>query len=158
MQDVEPTPEGDGPRKIVIVEDEADVFELLSYHLNKAGFETVWADNGALGLELIRQIRPVAVILDVMLPRLSGFEVCRTLKLDEGLRTIPVLILTARTQVADKLFGFECGAHHYLTKPFHPREVVAWVKDLPANRFCLGGGVESPSPCLEGASSDLVAT
>ena len=116
--------------RVLIIEDEKDAYILLAYHLEREGFETIWADNGAKGLELFREHMPDAAILDVMLPRLSGYEVCRTIKADPRLRAIPVLLLTARGEVSDKLFGFECGANDYMTKPFHPKDIVSRMKRL----------------------------
>lgn len=121
-------------RRVLIIEDEQDVFTLLDYHFKAHGFETRWASNGADGLAEIREQPPDAVLLDVMLPRLSGFEVCRTIKSEPALRGIPVVMLTARTGDSERLHGHECGADDYLTKPFHPREVVRRIIELLAVR------------------------
>jgi two-component system phosphate regulon response regulator PhoB len=115
---------------VLLVEDEPDVVDLLRFHLRRAGFKVLVAGTGPEGLESTRQNLPDAVILDIMLPGLSGLEVCRALKADPALAAIPVLMLTAKGDVKDRVKGLETGAEDYVTKPFSPKEVVLRVQGL----------------------------
>jgi DNA-binding response OmpR family regulator len=115
---------------VLLVEDEPDVVDLLRFHLRRAGFKVLVADTGPDGLEAVRQNLPDAVILDIMLPGLSGLEVCRAMKSDPALAAIPVLMLTAKGDVKDRVKGLETGAEDYVTKPFSPKEVVLRVQGL----------------------------
>lgn len=111
--------------KIIIVEDEPALLETLSYNLERQGYEVVTANNGLVALKLAREHQPDLVLLDVMLPGLDGFEVCRVLRKET---TIPIIMLTARADEVDKVVGLEMGADDYLTKPFSMRELMARVK------------------------------
>jgi two-component system, OmpR family, alkaline phosphatase synthesis response regulator PhoP len=113
---------------ILVVEDEQDVAELLRYHLSKEGYEVVLVGNGADALKRTRETRPELILLDIMVPQLNGWEVCRRLKQDPGTRGIPVIMVTGRVEEGDKILGFEMGADDYVTKPFSPRELVARVR------------------------------
>ena len=115
---------------VLLVEDESDVADLVRFNLHKAGFETLLAATGPKGLELARKRRPHVVILDVMLPGMDGFALCRELKSSEDTASIPVIMLTARGAPADRIGGLELGADDYVTKPFSPRELVLRVKAL----------------------------
>ena len=115
-------------RKILIVEDEKDIRDLLRYNLQAEGFIVLEADDGEVGLKLASAQRPALLILDLMLPGLSGLEVCRLLRARDETRSLPILILTARASEIDKVLGLEMGADDYVTKPFSPRELVARVK------------------------------
>jgi DNA-binding response OmpR family regulator len=115
---------------VLLVEDESDVADLVRFNLNKAGFDTLVAGTGPMGLDLARKRRPDLVILDVMLPGLDGFSVCRELKASDDTRSIPVIMLTAKGAAADRIGGLELGADDYVTKPFSPRELVLRVKAL----------------------------
>jgi DNA-binding response OmpR family regulator len=110
--------------KILIVEDDPNLVAVLKYNLVKDGYEVVAADNGAQALDLARSERPELIILDLMLPQLSGFEVCRILRKE---MTVPIIMLTARTDEIDKIVGLEIGADDYMTKPFSMRELLARV-------------------------------
>ena len=112
-------------RKILIIEDESDVADLLEMGLRKAGFKTTAAADGATGLQKARDNRPDFIILDLMLPKMSGLEVCRILKGDAATSHIPILMLTAKAEEIDRIVGLEFGADDYVTKPFSPREVIA---------------------------------
>ncbi len=112
-------------RKILIIEDESDVADLLEMGLRKAGFKTTTAADGAAGLQKARDNRPDFIILDLMLPKMSGLEVCRILKGDVATSHIPILMLTAKAEEIDRIVGLEFGADDYVTKPFSPREVIA---------------------------------
>jgi two-component system phosphate regulon response regulator PhoB len=111
-------------RKILIVEDESDVAELLALNLRKAGFRILTATDGEGGLQKAREERPDFIILDLMLPKMSGLEVCKILKSDTATRHIPNLMLTAKAEEIDRVVGLEFGADDYVTKPFSPREIV----------------------------------
>lgn len=115
-------------RKILIVEDEKDIRDLLRYNLESEGFIVLEADDGEVGLKLASAQWPALLILDLMLPGLSGLEVCRLLRARDETRSLPILILTARASEVDKVLGLEMGADDYVTKPFSPRELVARVK------------------------------
>ena len=112
-------------KKVLIVEDEADVVEMLTRAFVRAGgFAVIVASDGAGGLRRAREELPALVILDLMLPRMPGLEVCKILKSDSLTRHIAVLMLTAKAEEVDRIVGLELGADDYVTKPFSPREVV----------------------------------
>jgi two-component system alkaline phosphatase synthesis response regulator PhoP len=115
-------------RKILLVEDEKDIRDLVRYNLEAEGFTIVEASDGEIGLNLAAKERPALIILDLMLPGLSGIEVCRLLHTRQETLRVPILILTARAAEVDKVLGLEMGADDYVTKPFSPRELVARVK------------------------------
>src|ERR671919_2512079 len=115
-------------RKILIIEDESDVADLLALSLRKAGFKTSAVGDGATGLQNARDNRPDFIILDLMLPKMSGLELCRILKGDAATSHIPILMLTAKAEEIDRIVGLEFGADDYVTKPFSPREVVLRIK------------------------------
>ena len=117
-------------KKILIIEDESDVADLLTLNLRKAGFRTSTAADGASGLQKARDDRPDFIILDLMLPRMSGLEVCKILKSDTATSTTPILMLTARAEEIDRIVGLEFGADDYVTKPFIPREVVLRIRAI----------------------------
>jgi two-component system phosphate regulon response regulator PhoB len=118
------------PSRILIVEDEPDLAELVRFHLTKAGFTAEVAQSGRGGLDAIRRSRPALVVLDLMLPDLSGTDVCREVRADPKLRDLPILMLTARAEEVDRVVGFELGADDYVTKPFSPRELVLRVRAI----------------------------
>ncbi|MEZ4644603.1 MAG: response regulator transcription factor [Chloroflexota bacterium] len=113
--------------KILVVEDDATLLETLEYNLARQGYEVITAVNGRVALELARRQEPNLILLDVMLPELDGFEVCRILRQEIS---VPILMLTARADEIDKIVGLEVGADDYLTKPFSMRELMARVKAL----------------------------
>lgn len=120
-----------GPgRNILIIEDERDVADLLEMSLRKAGFKTAATADGATGLQKARDNRPDFIILDLMLPKMSGLEVCRILKGDAATSHIPILMLTAKAEEVDRIVGLEFGADDYVTKPFSPREVTLRIKAI----------------------------
>lgn len=112
---------------ILVADDEKNIFELTKLYLEKEGFEVEWAHNGRAALERIGSLNPALLILDLMLPEVDGFEVCRRVRRESDL---PILMLTARSEDVDKIVGLELGADDYLTKPFNPRELVARVKAI----------------------------
>ena len=114
--------------KILIVDDEKNIVEAIRYNLEKAGFRTLAASDGARALELARRELPDLITLDVMLPEHDGWEVCRLLRQDPRTRRIPVVMLTVKGDESDTVVGLELGADDYMTKPFSPKELVARVK------------------------------
>jgi two-component system phosphate regulon response regulator PhoB len=115
---------------VLVVDDEPDVVDLLRYNLGKAGFAVLVAVSGDRGLDMARQMRPDIIVLDLMLPGMSGHEVCRALKGDANTEGIPVLMLTAKGELHERVKGLELGADDYVTKPFSPRELVLRVQAL----------------------------
>jgi two-component system phosphate regulon response regulator PhoB len=114
--------------RILVIEDEADIRQILEYNLQQAGHDVVGVERGRLGLEAASAHPPELVLLDLMLPDMSGLDVCRTLKSDPRLRQVAVIMLTARTSEIDRVVGFELGADDYVTKPFSVREVLLRVQ------------------------------
>lgn len=114
--------------KILIVEDEPDIVELLMYNLHQAGFKTDAVLNGAAALERVKIEPPDLILLDLLLPEVDGLEICRTLKRDPETASIPIIMLTAKGEAIDRIVGLELGADDYITKPFSPREVMLRVR------------------------------
>ncbi|WP_038057619.1 response regulator [Thermodesulfobacterium hydrogeniphilum] len=114
--------------KILIIEDEKDIVELVAYNLKKENFIVDYSYNGEEGLNKIRSNKYDLIILDIMLPGIGGFELCKKLKEDPKTAHLPIIILTAKTLEADKILGLELGADDYITKPFSPRELIARIK------------------------------
>ena len=115
----------DNQKTVLIVEDEKNIVDILRFNLQREHYNTCEAYDGASGLEKARTENPDLILLDVMLPKMNGFDVCRTLR-EEG-NNVPVIILTAREEEADKVLGLEIGADDYITKPFSMRELIARV-------------------------------
>ncbi|MGB1253198.1 MAG: response regulator transcription factor [Candidatus Promineifilaceae bacterium] len=111
--------------KVLIVEDEITLLETLEYNLKRQGYKVATASHGRVGLQLAREFKPDLIVLDVMLPGMDGFEVCRILRREMN---APILMLTARVDEVDKIVGLEMGADDYITKPFSMRELLARVK------------------------------
>jgi len=116
------------PERILIVEDEEDIQQLLSYNLESSGFEVLTASDGLQGLALAKDKLPDLVVLDLMLPGMDGFDVCKELKRRDETADIPVIMLTARGEEIDRIVGLELGADDYVVKPFSPREFLLRVK------------------------------
>lgn len=119
-------------KKILIVDDEKELVSLVSLHMKMAGYDVLSAANGEKALEIAEEEKPDLIILDLMLPKVDGWEVCRRLREESNIAKVPVIMLTARAETDDKLKGFEVGADDYVTKPFSPRELVARVKRVLA--------------------------
>ncbi len=113
--------------KILVVEDDRNLLDTLKYNLCKEGYDVVTAVDGAEALDIARKEKPNLVILDIMLPKISGFEVCRILRKE---MTVPILMLTAKIEETDKIVGLEIGADDYMTKPFSLRELLARVRAM----------------------------
>lgn len=112
---------------IIIVEDEPDIAELVSHHLKKAGYNTKIFHNAFDFFNYLNKNIPDLVILDLMLPDIDGFEICKEIKKNEKFKNVPIIMLTVKNKEEDKIFGLEIGADDYITKPFSPRELVARV-------------------------------
>ena len=117
-------------KRILVIEDDRDIVELVRYNLEKDGYQVATATDGAIGMAQVKKSPPDLLVLDLMLPKLSGLEICKEIRRDAALNRLPILILTARGEEADRVVGLELGADDYVTKPFSPREFVARVKAL----------------------------
>ncbi|HXQ20338.1 MAG TPA: response regulator [Candidatus Acidoferrales bacterium] len=115
-------------RKVLVVEDEKDIRDLVRYNLEQDGFVVVETDNGDQVAELVRHERPALVILDLMLPGTPGLDVCRGLRAEASTADLPIVMLTAKAAEMDRIVGLEMGADDYVTKPFSPRELTARVR------------------------------
>ena len=130
---------------ILAVDDEVNILELLKFNLTKEGYQVITATEGQQALKYAREEKPDLIILDIMLPGMDGYDVCRTLKADRETAGIPVIMLSAKGDVLDKVVGLELGAEDYVTKPFSPREMVARVKvHLRRNAQLAGGQLSEP--------------
>src|SRR5215467_506159 len=118
------------PKKVLIVEDEKDILQLVKMYLEKEGFRTVTAATGAEALRQVRSERPDLVVLDLMLPEIDGLEVCKKLRVAPQTAMLPIIMLTAKSEESDTVVGLELGADDYVGKPFSPRALVARVKAL----------------------------
>jgi two-component system phosphate regulon response regulator PhoB len=116
------------PKRIAVVEDEAELSSLIEYNLTRSGYQTQVLGGTGGTLKLLEQYRPDLIVLDVMLPELDGFELCRQIRRSATLGRTPVLFLTARSDEVDRVLGLEIGGDDYMTKPFSPRELIARVK------------------------------
>ena len=116
--------------KILIVEDEIDIQQLISYQLKNKGFETITASNGEEGLKLVKEEKPDLILLDIMLPGMDGRQVCVCLKQDHSAKAIPIIILTAKTEIDDEVFGLNLGADDYISKPFNHHILIARIQNV----------------------------
>jgi phosphate regulon transcriptional regulator PhoB len=116
--------------RVLIIEDDKDIVELVRYNLANEGYQVTSVGDGASGLAQVRKSPPDVLLLDLMLPKLSGLDICREIRRDSSLNRLPILMLTARGEEADRVVGLEMGADDYVTKPFSPRELTARVKAL----------------------------
>lgn len=117
-------------KAVLLVEDDPDIVRLVTHYLEKDGFQVQAALSGPLGLAAVRKRKPDAVILDLMLPDMDGYEVCKRLRSDPSTSTVPIMMLTAKGDETARVVGLEIGADDYVTKPFSPKEVVARVRAL----------------------------
>jgi phosphate regulon transcriptional regulator PhoB len=117
-------------KRILIIEDDRDIVELVRYNLANEGFQVAAAYDGGSGLTALKKTPPDLLLLDLMLPKLSGLEICREVRRDDSMNRLPILMLTARGDEADRVVGLEMGADDYVTKPFSPRELMARVRAL----------------------------
>ena len=158
-------------KKILLIEDDTDLFSLLKYNLEKEGFSLTGLQTGKGALELCRQVRPDVILLDIMLPDSDGLDLCKGIRQDPELASTPVIFLTARASETDRIVGLELGANDYVVKPFFVRELIARIKlqlrgapgtqATPA-RVLEAGGVEldpsSRQVRLHGEPLSLTAT
>ncbi|MGC8720323.1 MAG: response regulator transcription factor [Thermodesulforhabdaceae bacterium] len=156
--------------KILVIEDDEDILNLVSFQLESNQFVVKKAQSGAEGLELAWKEHPDLIILDIMLPDMDGFEVCKRLRRNSDTMHIPILMLTARSEEIDRVLGFELGADDYVVKPFSPRELVLRIKAIlkrrqsfPENlkiwqREGLVFNIESHDLMVDGISTSLTAT
>ena len=134
-------------KKIVLIEDDADLYSLIQYNLEKEGFQVAGSQTGKGALELCRRERPDLVILDIMLPDSDGLEICKAIRANSDLATIPIIFLTARASETDRIVGLELGANDYIVKPFFVRELIARVKihfrgQKPVSKILRSGDLE----------------
>ncbi|MGA2632310.1 MAG: response regulator [Terriglobia bacterium] len=145
--------------KIVIIEDEKDIVDLVRYNFRKEGFEVSSFGAGREGLEAVRRNPPDLVLLDILLPDMDGFEICRWLRAEERLRALPIIFLTAKGEEIDRVLGLEIGADDYVVKPFSPRELVARVKGMLRRQAPTLGRlevIETRNLKLDAATHELV--
>jgi two-component system alkaline phosphatase synthesis response regulator PhoP len=117
--------------KILVVDDEVYIVQILEFSLSRIeGYEVITATDGEEALEKVREGRPDLVVLDVMMPRMDGYEACRRLKAEESTKDIPVILLSAKGRAMDQNKGFEVGADDYMTKPFSPRKLIEKIKTV----------------------------
>ena len=124
-----------GPGPILLVDDEPYILRSLSYLLTREGFTVETASNGEEGLNRLRELRPPLVFLDIMMPRMNGYEVCEQIKQDPAIASTYVIMLSAKGQQIDRERGLLGGADEYMTKPFSPREIAQRVRDLFAHEL-----------------------
>jgi two-component system alkaline phosphatase synthesis response regulator PhoP len=116
--------------KILVVDDEIYIVHILDFSLGMEGYEVVTALDGEQGLEKARSQRPDLIVLDIMMPKLDGYETCKMLKADPETRSIPIILLSAKGRNIDQKIGFEVGADDYITKPFSPRKLVERINSI----------------------------
>jgi DNA-binding response OmpR family regulator len=154
-------------KKIMLIEDDADLFALLKYNLEKEGFQMVGAQTGKGAVDFCRREHPDLVLLDIMLPDSDGLDICKGIRSQPELAHIPVIFLTARASETDRIVGLELGANDYIVKPFFVRELIARIKiqfrsqQQPARTLQIGGLNLDRSSCrvtLQGAALSLTAT
>lgn len=133
--------------RILVVEDEPAQAEMITYNLEKAGFQVMMAVDGQAALDMARLENPDVVLLDWMLPEVAGIEVCRQLRADRELREIPIIMVTARGEEGDRVRGIDTGADDYLVKPYSPRELIVRIKALL--RRASHTGVDGTLTCCE---------
>jgi DNA-binding response OmpR family regulator len=118
------------PKRILIVDDEEDIVSALSIRMKAKGYDVIAAYDGMSGLSKAREENPDLILLDIMLPKLDGYKICRILKFDEKFRRIPIIMITAKGADTSKKMGEEVGADAYVTKPFNPEELMGTIEQL----------------------------
>lgn len=116
--------------RVLVVDDEPDLVRILEFGLKAAGYQVEVASDGQEGLKKARELKPDIILLDLMLPKLDGYKVCRLLKFDERYKHIPIMILSARTQEGDQALAHEMGANQFITKPYDFQEILEQVAGL----------------------------
>ncbi|MBM3287717.1 MAG: response regulator [Candidatus Eisenbacteria bacterium] len=117
-------------KRILVVDDEIYIVHILEFSLTMEGYQVLTAADGEEAMRLIEQERPDLVVLDIMMPKMDGYEVCRRLRQDEQLKGIPVILLSAKGRAVDREVGLQAGADDYITKPFSPRKLLEKIRDL----------------------------
>jgi two-component system phosphate regulon response regulator PhoB len=117
-------------KKILVIEDDRDISELITYNLEREGYEIACLYDGGQAVDFVRKRKPEIIILDLMLPEVDGLEICRQLKSDAGTKHIPIVMLTAKSEEADVVVGLQMGADDYIPKPFSPKVLVARIKAI----------------------------
>ncbi|HEY1241710.1 MAG TPA: response regulator transcription factor [Bryobacteraceae bacterium] len=154
-------------KKILLIEDDADLFSLLQYNLEKEGFLLTGLQTGRGAIELSRKVRPDLILLDIMLPDSDGLDICKGIRKDPDLAATPIIFLTARAAETDRIIGLEIGANDYVVKPFSVRELIARIKlqfrnQTQTPRVLEAGGIElDRTSCqvrVNGAPLALTAT
>lgn len=120
--------------RILVVDDEVYILHILDFSLGMEGYEVISATDGEMALEKVRSEHPDVVVLDIMMPKLDGYQVCRAIKSNDATKKIPVILLSAKGRSVDQKIGFENGADDYITKPFSPRKLIERVNALLAER------------------------
>ena len=133
-------------RKILVVDDEPDVTDLVVYHLKTKGFQVEALNNATASISRVRSFLPDLIILDIMMPELTGIQICRILRADPKLAKIPIIFLTAKSEPQDRIEGFESGADDYLAKPFSPKELVLRIESILRRAT---GGLQAPTTKLQ---------
>ncbi|MGV2644140.1 response regulator, partial [Clostridium perfringens] len=128
--------------KILVVDDEDHIVELISYNLTSSGYKVITANNGLDAVRLAKEENPKLMLLDLMIPGLDGFDVCKAIRNDSETKDISVIMLTAKGEELDKILGLELGADDYMTKPFSIRELLARIKAVLRRTKVLGGSEE----------------
>jgi len=139
-------------KKILLIEDDTDLFALLKYNLEKEGFSLTGLQTGKGALELCRQVRPDLILLDIMLPDSDGLDLCKGIRKDPELSSTPVIFLTARASETDRIVGLELGANDYVVKPFFVRELIARIKLQLRGAY---GTQATPARVLEAGGLEL---
>ena len=137
---------------VLAVEDEPDILEVIEHNLRKEGYRVLTAEDGESALRILRQKRPDLLLLDIMIPRLDGIEICRRIRADPSTRAIPVIMVTAKGEESDVVLGLGVGADDYVVKPFSPRELLARVR-AALRRGPLGEGHEPRDRVVRGRLS-----
>lgn len=136
--------------KILVVDDELPIRELIKYNLQKEGFSVITAEDGTTALKYVKEEKPDLIVLDLMLPGLAGFDVCRVLRNDPTTEKIPIIMATAKTEDSDIIAGLELGADDYITKPFSPKILVARVNSvLRRVKECQSSQQQTDNSCKE---------
>ena len=117
-------------KKILVVDDEADLVEMVAMRLEASNFEVIKAYDGSMGLDMARNELPDLIVLDLMLPKIDGYKICRMLKFDEKYKHIPIILFTAKAQDTDKKLGADVGADAYVTKPFESNVLLSKIEQL----------------------------
>src|ERR1700685_3256507 len=142
-------------KKILLIEDDADLFSLLKYNMEKEVFALSGLQTGKGAIELCRQVRPDLILLDIMLPDSDGLDICKAIRKDPDLSAVPIIFLTARASETDRIVGLELGANDYVVKPFFVRELIARIKlqfrnQTAPSRVLEAGGVQLDRSSCQG--------